>query len=61
VGTNRGTLFVGHSLVVDPMGQIITGSNDEEGVVWGEMDREMVLRVRAEFPALKDRVFRNAT
>jgi predicted amidohydrolase len=61
VGTNRGTLFVGHSLIVDPMGQIIAGSGDEEGVVWGEMDRERVLRVRAEFPALKDRVFRNAT
>jgi predicted amidohydrolase len=58
VGTNQGTLFVGHSLVVDPMGRIITGSNDEECVVWAETDREAVLRARAEFPALKDRVFR---
>jgi predicted amidohydrolase len=58
VGINRGTQFAGHSLVVDPMGQIISGSNDEECVVWAEVDREIVLRTRAEFPALKDRVFR---
>ncbi len=61
VGFNRGTQFVGHSLVIDPMGQIIAGSNDEECVVWAETDREIVLRARAEFPALKDRVFKNAT
>ncbi len=58
VGFNRGTQFVGHSLVIDPMGQIIAGSNDEECVVWAETDREIVLRARAEFPALKDRFFR---
>ena len=58
VGINRGTQFVGHSLVVDPMGQIIAGSNDEECIVWAEVDRDIVLRARAEFPALKDRVFK---
>jgi predicted amidohydrolase len=58
VGINRGTQFVGHSLVVDPMGQIISGSNDEECIVWAEVDREIVLRARAEFPALRDRVFK---
>ena len=59
VGINRGTQFVGHSLVVDPMGQIIAGSNDEECVVWAEVDREIVLRAREEFPFLRDRVFKN--
>jgi predicted amidohydrolase len=58
VGINRGTQFVGHSQVVDPMGQIIAGSNDEECVVWAEMNRDIVLRARVEFPALKDRVFK---
>lgn len=58
VGINRGTQFAGHSLVVDPMGQIVGGSKDEECVVWGEADRDIVLRARAEFPALKDRVFK---
>ncbi len=58
VGINRGTQFVCHSLVVDPMGQIIAESNDEECIVWAEVDRDIVLRARAEFPALKDRVFK---
>jgi predicted amidohydrolase len=59
VGNNRGTQFVGHSLVVDPMGQIIAGSNHEECVVWAEVDREMVLRAREEFPSLRDRIFKS--
>jgi predicted amidohydrolase len=59
VGINRGTTFVGHSLVVDPAGQIIVGSGDEECIVWAEVSRDMILRAREEFPALRDRVFKN--
>jgi len=58
VGINRGIRFAGHSQVIDPMGQIIAGSGDEEYVVWAEVSREIVVRVRAEFPALRDRVFK---
>jgi len=58
VGINRETTFLGHSLVVDPVGQIISGSNDEECVIRAEVDRNIVQRARAEFPALKDRVFK---
>ncbi len=58
-GINRGARFVGHSQVVDPTGQVIAGSGDEECIVWGDVTRETVLRVRAEFPALRDRVFKN--
>ena len=57
-GINRGTQYIGHSLAVDPMGQIIAGSHEEECVVWAEVNRDMVLKARAEFPALKDRVFK---
>ncbi|MGZ3525527.1 MAG: nitrilase-related carbon-nitrogen hydrolase [Thermodesulfobacteriota bacterium] len=53
--------FVGHSQVVDPTGQIIAGSGEEECLVWAEVNREMVSRVRTEFPALKDRVFKDVT
>ncbi len=58
-GINRGAMFLGHSQVVDPTGQIIAGGGDEECIVWAEATRERVLKVRAEFPALKDRVFKN--
>src|SRR4030067_3093767 len=49
VGINRGTQFVGHSLVVDPMGQIIAGSNDEECIVWAEVDQNIILTVAGTF------------
>ena len=58
VGINRGTPFAGHSLVVGPMGEMIAEGNDEECVVWGEVNRNIVLRARSEFSALKDRVFK---
>lgn len=56
-GINRGKQFLGHSLVVDPMGNIIAGSGDEECIVWAEVDQNTVLKARSEFPFLKDRVF----
>jgi predicted amidohydrolase len=59
VGINRGTQFAGHSLVVDPMGEIVSGGNDEECIVCAEVNRDIVLRARTEFPALRDRVFSN--
>jgi predicted amidohydrolase len=58
VGINRGKQFLGHSLVVDPMGQIVRGGDDEECIVRAEIDRNIVLGARAEYPALRDRVFR---
>jgi len=61
VGINRGKTFLGHSLVVDPMGQIVAGGGDEECIVRAEVDRKIALEVRAEYPALRDRVFRNGT
>jgi predicted amidohydrolase len=45
-------------MVVDPMGQMIAGSNDEECIVRAEVKREIVLKDRAVFPVLRDRVFR---
>jgi predicted amidohydrolase len=57
-GINRRTQFIGHSLIVDPWGEVIAGGNEDESIVWGEVDRDVVLRARAEFPSLKDRVFK---
>ena len=54
-GTNRGKQFAGHSMIVDPMGNIIAGSGDEEGIVRAEVDRNIVLRARTEFSTLQDR------
>lgn len=56
VGTTRGKQFLGHSAIVDPWGTVIAGGGDFECVLKAEIDREMVERVRAEFPPLRDRV-----
>jgi predicted amidohydrolase len=58
VGINRGERFAGHSLVVDPWGERIAEGNEDECIVWEEVNRDIVLRARTEFPALRDRVFK---
>lgn len=54
-GTNRGTRFVGHSMVVDPWGAVLSSDGDEEGIVWGEIGLEAAHSARESFPALADR------
>ncbi|MDA8187291.1 MAG: carbon-nitrogen family hydrolase [Dehalococcoidales bacterium] len=56
VGVTRGKQFLGHSAIVDPWGTVIASGGDFECVLKAEIDREMVGRVRAEFPPLRDRV-----
>lgn len=57
VGMNQGKQLLGHSMVVDPLGNIVAGSGDEECIVRAEVDRNAVLKARTEFHTLQDRVF----
>jgi predicted amidohydrolase len=59
-GTNRGKQFVGHSRIVDPMGNVIAGSGDDESIVWAHIDHEAVTAARENFPALKDRILKGS-
>jgi nitrilase len=45
----------GHSMVVDPWGEVVGVLPEGEGVVMGEIDPEQLQRVRASLPALKHR------
>ena len=45
----------GHSLLVDPWGEIVAQQADGEGVVAGEIDRERMAAVRASLPSLQHR------
>jgi nitrilase len=45
----------GHSMVVDPWGEVVDVLPEGEGVVMGEIDPEQLQRVRASLPALKHR------
>lgn len=45
----------GHSMIVNPWGEVIARQEDGDGIVVAEVDIERVLRTRASFPALEHR------
>jgi len=55
VGMNKGSQFVGHSMMVDPWGIILASGGDEEVIVRSEIDLNEVKSARDRFPALADR------
>ncbi len=57
-GTNAGTQYAGHSMMVDPMGQVVAEGGEKEEVVTAEIDPALVASVRKEFSFLDNRVFR---
>lgn len=54
-GTNRGTMFTGHSMVIDPWGTIRAGAGDGETIVRAEIDPDEADRARISFPSLSSR------
>lgn len=50
------TQFVGHSLVVDPWGEIMAGGGDEEMIVRTDIDMKNLQSARETFPGLSSRV-----
>ena len=57
-GVNAGTQYAGHSMIVDPLGQVIAEGSDTEEIVSAEIDPGLVDTVRAEFSFLDNRVFK---
>lgn len=57
-GSNGGTAYGGHSMLVDPQGRVAAEGGEGEGYVSAEVDPDLVKAVRSDFPALDDRVFR---
>ncbi len=51
----NGRRTFGHSLIVDPWGEIVALLAEGEGVVAGELRRERIAEVRAQLPALEHR------
>ena len=52
---DTGTRFFGHSMVVDPWGEIVLEVGEPEGVYTVTLDLERVNEVRRTFPVLDDR------
>ena len=51
----NGRRTFGHSLIVDPWGEVVAMLPEGEGVVAGEVRRERIAEVRAQLPALEHR------
>jgi deaminated glutathione amidase len=52
----NGRRTFGHSLVVDPWGEIVARRDEGEGVVIAELSRERIASVRSQLPALEHRL-----
>ncbi|MEV6403064.1 carbon-nitrogen family hydrolase [Streptomyces bobili] len=55
-GTHAGVPQAGHSIVVDPWGEVLAEAGPGEEILTVEFDAAKVARTREQFPALKDRV-----
>jgi predicted amidohydrolase len=56
-GSGEGKAFSGHSMIVDPGGEVLAEGGEEACYVSAEIDPDRVNTVRNEFSALHDRVF----
>lgn len=56
VGAHADVVLGGHSVVVDPVGDVIAEAGYGEEVLWAEVDPGAPATWRAEFPALEDRI-----
>lgn len=54
-GTHAGVPQAGHSMVVDPWGEVVAQAGPGEQVLTAEVDPGRVAVTRAEFPVLRDR------
>ena len=55
VGAAAGSTYFGHSLLIDPWGEIVAEGDDREGIVLGEVDLSRVAAVRESIPMFADR------
>lgn len=54
-GTDPEFTYTGRTLVVDPHGIVVADANDREGILSADLDRNVLLEWRRDFPALRDR------
>ena len=52
----NGRSTYGHTMLIDPWGAVVTERADGEGVVFGEIDPQLIADSRASLPALEHRV-----
>lgn len=54
-GTSGTSTFFGHSLIIDPWGEIIAEAGEDEAIIRAEIDLTLVDAVRSKIPVFEDR------
>lgn len=54
-GSNPDNIFAGHSLIIDPWGEIVAEASEVEEIIYGEIDLNKVRSVRKTIPIFDDR------
>jgi predicted amidohydrolase len=55
VGKDQNNTFFGHSMIIDPWGEILVEGDEDEALLIAEIDLEKVAQVRKKIPVFKDR------
>ncbi|WP_411342856.1 carbon-nitrogen family hydrolase [Paenibacillus sp. WLX1005] len=55
VGSDAKSTFFGHSMVIDPWGEVIAESGEEEGILTATIDLDLSDEVRGRIPVFADR------
>jgi len=55
VGTSGTTAFFGHSMVIDPWGEVLVEGDENEAILRATIDLSEVVRVRGKIPVFEDR------
>ncbi|MFC4777620.1 carbon-nitrogen family hydrolase [Paenibacillus sp. GCM10023252] len=55
MGISGTTSFFGHSMVIDPWGEVVAEAGEEETILYAEIDLSEVDAVRAKIPVFEDR------
>lgn len=55
VGQDPNNTFAGHSLVIDPWGEIIAEAGDSEQLLSADVNLELVKEIRKQIPVFTDR------
>ncbi|ABS22966.1 carbon-nitrogen family hydrolase [Bacillus cytotoxicus] len=55
VGKDPNNVFGGHSLIIDPWGKIVAEAQEEESILYGQIELEKIEEVRRGIPVFMDR------
>jgi predicted amidohydrolase len=54
VGKDPDLEYGGRSLIVDPLGKIITEGDENEGIIEANIEKEIIEKWRSQFPVIAD-------